>query len=47
MVDRLRFGPNPQVALRLAIIGGREFEGCILALGGDVAFAYLEMPGRW
>jgi hypothetical protein len=47
MVDRLRFGPNPQVALRLAVIGGREFEGRILALGGDVAFVSFEMPGRW
>ena len=40
-------GPIPKVALRLAVIGGREFEGCILALGGDVAFVSLEMPLRW
>ena len=31
----------------LTVIGGGEFEGCSLALSGDVAFVSLEMPRRW
>lgn len=38
---------SPWSLFRLAIIGDREFEGCSLALGGDVAFVSLKMPRRW